>query len=59
MLIDVFEAIAFTPDALRRCAIEQAQDRLFDEVLAQYSALLGTAISIFIPIESKPVYAGN
>jgi hypothetical protein len=34
MLIDVFEAIAFTPDALRRCAIEQAQDRLFDEVLA-------------------------
>jgi hypothetical protein len=36
---DVLAAISFAPNALRRRAIERAQDRLFDEVLAQHSAV--------------------
>jgi hypothetical protein len=40
ILIDVLGAIDLAPDALTRRAIELAQDRLFDEVLIQYTAAL-------------------
>jgi hypothetical protein len=50
MLSDVLNAIAFEPDTLTRNSIGQAQDRLFDEVLAQYStAALSTALAEFAP----------
>jgi hypothetical protein len=42
MLMDVLDAIALMPDELTRCAIEQAQDRLLDEVLAHQCPSVGT-----------------
>jgi hypothetical protein len=36
LLVDVLDAIAFSPDALTCHAVERAQDRVFDEIIAQY-----------------------
>jgi hypothetical protein len=41
LLTDVLDIIAVTPGDLTSQVIESAQDRLFDEVLAQRAAVLG------------------